>query len=87
MIISLCLFLVNGTYYSISLYDSLSFVYVFSTIFKGVLIIQLLIMQDQMIEIKKNSNIEENVEPLTDNQICEIVLGKKSNFVKKMIGT
>ena len=42
-------------------------------------------MQDQMIKMKKNSNIEENVEPLTDNQICEIVLEKKSNFVKKMM--
>ncbi|KAK9213740.1 hypothetical protein WN944_005725 [Citrus x changshan-huyou] len=41
---------------------------------------------DQMIDMKENSNTEENVEPLTDNQICEIVLGKKSNFVKKMIG-
>ncbi|KAH9684342.1 DUF4216 domain-containing protein [Citrus sinensis] len=41
---------------------------------------------DQMIDMKENSNTKENVEPLTDNQICEIVLGKKSNFVKKMIG-
>ena len=38
-----------------------------------------------MIEMKKNTNIEENIEPLTDSQICEIILKKKSNFVKKMI--
>ena len=42
-------------------------------------------MQDQMIDPKENSNIKTNVEPLTDNQICEIVMGKKSNFLKKMI--
>ena len=58
----------------------------FNIIFKDLVIIQFLIMQDQMIDMKENSNTEENVEPLTDNQICEIVLGKKSNFVKKMIG-
>ena len=34
--------------------------------------------------MKKNFNIEESVKPLTDNQIYEIILGKKSNFVKKM---
>ena len=38
-----------------------------------------------MIDLKENSNTKTNVESLTDNQICEIVMGKKSNFVKKMI--
>ena len=38
-----------------------------------------------MIDLKENSNTKTNVESLTDNQICEIVMGKKSNFLKKMI--
>ena len=40
-----------------------------------------------MIEVKKNFNIEKSVKPLTDIQIYEITLGKKSNFVKKMTGS